>query len=101
MAGLFDLNKLGERLGGYVQGALGIQEEAAALALEVLRRGEMPRGEAARVTGRSERTARGILGALVEAGLFASDTPKGPVRLQFSVGSADVLFPRLFGAQAA
>ena len=37
------------------------------------------------------------LAKLVSAGLLVSDTPKGPVRLQFSVESADELFPRLFG----
>jgi hypothetical protein len=39
--------------------------------------------------------ARGVGGA----GLLVSNTVKGAVRLQFSVESADVLFPRLFAAQ--
>jgi Fic family protein len=99
MAGLFDLEQLEERLSHYVQTTLGFQEEVAALPLEVLRRGEMPRGDAARVTGRSERSARGMVGALVAAGLLVSDTVKGALRLRFSVDSADVLFPRLFAAQ--
>jgi hypothetical protein len=30
---------------------------------------------------------------------LASQTPKGPVRLQFSLQGADFLFPRLFGAE--
>jgi Fic family protein len=96
MSGLFDLNQLEGRITRYVREVLGMAEEAALLPLEVLRRGEMPRGDAARVTGRSERSARSLLGALVEVGLLTSQTAKGPVQLHFSVGSADTLFPQLF-----
>ena len=99
MAGLFDLEGLGDRLRRYVQQTLGLDEEASILPVEVLRRGELARGEAPRVLGRPERTARVVLGKLVEAELLKSETPKGPVRLHFSTDSADVLFPRLFGAQ--
>lgn len=68
-------------------------------ALEALHRGELARGEASRITGRPERTAREVLSKLIESGLLVSDTPKGPVRLAFTSASADVLFPRLFPAQ--
>jgi hypothetical protein len=43
-----------------------------------------------------ERTARRVLADVVAAGLFASDTPKGPVSLRFPVDKLDALFPRLF-----
>jgi Fic family protein len=99
MARMFDLEGLEERLKAYVQATLGLSEIAASLPLDVLRRGELQRGEAARITGRSERTARSLLASLVENGLLVSDTVKGPVRLHFSAESADVLFPRLFAAQ--
>jgi len=99
MNGLFDLERLEARLKGYVTTTLGFSDYAAAIPAEVLRRGELPRGEASRVTGRPERTARAALSALLEAGLLTSDTSKSPVRLKFSVKSSDVLFPRLFGAQ--
>jgi hypothetical protein len=59
-------------------------EDAAGLATEVLRRGEVSRGEAAAITGRSERTGRAAVAALIRAELLVSDTPKGPVRLRFS-----------------
>jgi hypothetical protein len=74
---------------------------AGKLVEDVLRRGEMPRGEATRVTGRSERTARDVLRTLIDAGLLTSETAKGPVQLRFSPSSADALFPRLFPAQVA
>jgi Fic family protein len=100
MSGLFDLDALGRRLQRHVRDSIGGTEAAALFAAEVLRRGEVPRGEASRITGRPERTARAALGKLVEAGLLRSETPKGPVRLRFSVASAEELFPRLFPAQA-
>lgn len=99
MTGLFDLERLEQRIEQYVQDSLGLSADVAQIPLAVLRRGELARGEATRLTGRSERTARAALSGLVEAGLLASDTAKGPVRLRFSADSADVLFPRLFAAQ--
>ncbi len=98
MSKMFELERLEERLVAYVA-TLDLPEAAAAIPIDVLRWGEMARGDAARVTGRSERGARDWLAKLVERGLLVSETAKGPVRLRFSVESADVLFPRLFGAQ--
>lgn len=99
MTELFDLDTLEGRLCRYVQQTLGLDQGSEALPIEVLRRGELPRGDAPRVIGRPERTARVVLSKLVSSGLLTSETPKGPVRLHFSTESADVLFPRLFGAQ--
>jgi Fic family protein len=96
MSGLFELRTLNRRLDAYVRRELNGGDSAAALVSEVLRRGEVPRGEASRITGRPERTARGVLGKLIDAGLLASATPKGPVSLRFSSTSADLLFPLLF-----
>lgn len=101
MSDLFDLANLEERLTRYVRESLRLEEYAAAIPVEVLRRGELARGEAARVTGRSERTARAAMSALLDAGLLVSDTPKSAVRLRFRADSADALFPRLFGAPTA
>jgi Fic family protein len=100
MTGIFELEKLQERLMIYVHETLGLPEHAVEVPLEVLRRGELARGEASRAAKTSERTARSALNALVRAGLLTSETAKSPVRLKFSVTSADVLFPRLFGAPA-
>ncbi len=100
MSTLFDLDSLGRRLHGYVVGTVGATEAGWLLVEEVLRRGEMARGDAARVSGRSERSARDQLKLLTEAGVLASSTPKGPVSLRFLPSASDVLFPRLFPAQA-
>jgi Fic family protein len=101
MSSVFELDALQQRLQAFAGGSLGGGEDAARLVAEVLRRGELPRGEATRAGSRSERTARASLRKLTDAGLLVSDTPKGPVRLHFSSSSADLLFPRLFPAQVA
>jgi Fic family protein len=72
MANLFDLEGLEDRLRSYVQQTLGLDEGASILPVEVLRRGELARGEAPHVLGRPERTSRMVLGKLVEAELFTS-----------------------------
>jgi Fic family protein len=97
---LFDLENMEERLTRYVRESLRLSDYAAAIPVEVLRRGELPRGEAGRITARPERTARAALSALISAGLLQSDSPKSAVRLRFSAENADELFPRLFGPQA-
>jgi Fic family protein len=95
MSGLFDLDRLGERLHLYARQE-GFRPEADRLLDEVLIRGEVPRGDAERATGLKERTARDLLSALVDAGILGSDTPKGPVSLRFPMKAVETLFPRLF-----
>ncbi len=95
MTGLFALETLADRLRIYVS-RRGLKPQAFDLLEEALRRGELPRGEAGRVTGLKERTARDLLGELVGLGVLGSDTPKGPVSLRFPLDAAEVLFPALF-----
>ena len=100
MGNLFEFDRLRGRLQQYVSGQLGLGVEATALIDEVFLRGQLPRGEAARITKRPERTARDILGKLVRAGLLESETPKGDVFLHLSSDSAQFLFPMLFPENA-
>lgn len=95
MGGLFALDALAGRLRLYV-GRRGLKPRAFDLLEQVLQRGEVPRGDAARITGLRERGARTLLASLVEDGIVASDTPKGPVSLRFPLHAAEVLFPGLF-----
>jgi Fic family protein len=99
MSRLFDLAGLRQRLRAYASETLNTGDAGAALVDGVLARGEIARGEAALIIGRSERAARETLSRLTEQGLLASATPKGPVSLRFTSSSADVLFPLLFPAQ--
>lgn len=57
--------------------------ESIYLLREVLLRGEILRGETARITGRPERTARLILRDPLGQHLLTVDAEKGPVRLAF------------------
>jgi len=96
MSGLFDLDNLGRRLRTYVERNEKLKPEAARLLEEALIRGEFDRGEAPRITGVPERSARRIVNDVVEAGLLASETPKGPLSLRFPDEALETLFPRLF-----
>jgi Fic family protein len=96
MAGLFDLDTLAGRLGRYVAQSETLAPEAARLLHEALIRGEFARGEASRITGLPETSARRVLRGLTGEGLLASDTEKGPVSLRFPTHTLETLFPRLY-----
>jgi Fic family protein len=96
MSDLFDIGTLSRRLRHYVARSETLKPEAARLLDEALTRGEFERGEVPRITGLPERTARRAFNEVLEIGLLASDTPKGPVSLRFPVDTLDLLFPRLF-----
>ena len=95
MADLFALDTLVGRLKLYVS-RRELRPEAFPLLEQVLQRGELPRGEAGRVTGLKERSARDLLATMIADGVLGSDTPKGPVSLHFPLDAAEILFPRLF-----
>jgi Fic family protein len=62
----------------------------------VLYRGELPRGEAARVVNTGDRQARRIVSALLEHGVLASESPRAPLRLVFPAQLASRWMPGLF-----
>ncbi|NIR61323.1 MAG: Fic family protein [Gammaproteobacteria bacterium] len=98
------LESLTDRIHGYVDlcsrrmlpGQPRLRPEAVHLLREVLLRGEISRGEAPRVTGLAERTARMVLRELLEAGLLHSESPKRPVRLGMPASVAPRWFPDLY-----
>ena len=96
MAGLFELKTLGSRLRRLVEDSATLKPKTARLLDEALCRGEVQRGEVCRITGLPERTARRVLSDAIDAGLLASETPKGPVSLRFPSDCLEVLFPRLY-----
>ena len=98
MSSLFDLPNLTARLRLFVDRSSTLKPEAARLLEEAAIRGEFPRGDADRITRLPQRTARVVLAQLVEEGLRASETPKGPVSLRFPANTLDLLFPQLFPA---
>ena len=96
MATLFDLETLDNRLKRYVERSENLKPEAAYLLQEALMRGRFERGEAGRITGLPERTARRVLNDLIAEGLLGSATPKTPVSLRFPSHTLEALFPRLY-----
>lgn len=96
MTELFDLETLAKRLERFVRRNEKLPDESTGLLLEALRRGEFERGEAARITGLAERSARRVLKELTEGGLLDSATPKGPVSLRFPAETLEILFPKLY-----
>ena len=103
MERLLDIDGMLERIRGYIDlrsqkmvpGALPIKSEAFLLLKEAFLSGEFPRGQAARITGLGERTAREVLRRLTNEGLLVSDTPKSPVRLVFSAATSTYWLPNL------
>jgi Fic family protein len=96
MSSLFDLDRLAARLRELVRSHRDLKPEATRLLEEALVRGEVERGDASRITGLPERSARRVLSDLAAAGLLASATPKGPVSLRFPAEHLEILFPLLF-----
>ena len=96
MSGLFELETLARRMRTFVERSETLKPEAARLLEEALIRGEFERGDVPRITGLPERTARRVFNDVIDAGLLASRTPKGPVSLRFPADTVDALFPRLF-----
>lgn len=92
---LFDLDRLGDRLERHVDSSEELAAESTSLLREGLVRGEFERGEAPRLTGLPERSARRVLGRLIDAGMLASDSPKGAVSLRFPASALETLFPKL------
>ncbi len=95
MGDLFEFDHLAGRLKRYVE-RQQLKTQAFLILERVLLQGEMPRGEAERITGLKERGARMVLASLIEQGILGSDTPKGAVSLRFPSDAVDLLFPRLF-----
>jgi Fic family protein len=95
MTGLFAFDALVDRLRLYTAHRAW-RPEAALLLERVLQQGKVPRGDAARMTGLRERSARDLLAKLVADGILGSATPKGPVSLRFPVRAVEQLFPGLF-----
>jgi Fic family protein len=62
----------------------------------VLYRGELPRGDAAKIVGTGERQARRIVSALVDKGVLTSESARAPLRLAFPAALASRWMPGLF-----
>jgi Fic family protein len=103
MSKMLDLNNLLKRVEQYISlrsnhlipGVEPIRPEALHLIREAYTFGAFARGQASRLTGLKERTARTLLSELIDEGLLVSDTPKGMVRLHFCAHLLPFWFPDL------
>jgi len=103
MRDLLDLDRMQNRIMGHAERGEAAKELPAGSGLvlrEVFLRGQIPRGEVARIIGVSPRTAQTVTGRLLRTGLLVSDSPKGPVRLGFPSAAAGSYLPNLFPAGA-
>jgi len=92
----FELTSLERRLRRLVANHDRLAPEAAELLVHAAARGEFERGDASRIAGLPERSARRVLADTIALGLIDSTTPKGPVSLRFPAASASELFPGVF-----
>lgn len=99
MASVLELDQIERRLESFFQilhDRKLMRSEAFFLLREVFLRGEVPRGEASRIMGLAESTAREAVRRLVMIGLLQSDTPKAPLKIRFTLNFAAYLFPSLY-----
>ena len=96
MASLFDLENLNQRFEIFVKKNDHLKPESMKLLQEALMRGQFDRGDAQRISGLPERSARRVLNELVGTGLLASASAKTPVSLRFPSDALETLFPKLY-----
>jgi len=99
MSGCLAVDTLVPRITGHAElrTATGDLPKGASLLLrEVCLRGEIPRGDAARVIGKSARTAQPVVRKLLDAGYLKSPSDKGPLRLGFPQEALSAWLPGLF-----
>ncbi len=99
MNDLVDPQMIEVRVIGYIrrrsnEGSL--RTEAQHVLLGLIHRGELTRGDAIRISGLKERTARDLVGQMLREGLVASDSPKGKLRIAFPDAVREYYFPQLF-----
>lgn len=99
MNNLLDFKVLSKRIRIHVEEMIAMKElprGSYSLLREALLIGKFERGKAKKITGFKDRAAREVLYALVKKGLLISDTPRGPVRIGFSIDVVERWFPLLY-----
>jgi Fic family protein len=97
MRSMFEFERLEQRVEHYFRNVrLDLRPESAQLYIAAVRTGEIERGEAPRLTGLKERTARDVLSILLRERFLVSDSPKGKLRAGFPVIALGTMFPNLY-----
>ena len=103
MGELLALDGILNRIAGYAERRESAKElpRGSALVLrEIFLRGEITRGDVARIIGASPRTTQKVTGELLARRLTTSVSPKGPLHLGFPADAAGYYFPNLYPAGA-
>jgi Fic family protein len=103
MQELLGLDRVLNRIAGYAERRESAKElpRGSALVLrELFLRGEIARGDVARIVGTSPRTGQKVTRELLSQRLVASSSPKGPLRLGFPADAAGYYFPNLYPVDA-
>lgn len=104
MRDLIEPDRLRARIGLWAEEEIRagkLPQKSTAIFEALLYRGELPRGDVAGLLGVVDRQARRITSALLERGVLASDSARGPLRLAFPAALAGRWMPGLFPEQAA
>jgi Fic family protein len=99
MGELLALDRMVNRIVGYAERreyAKELPRGSALVLRELFLRGEVARGDIARIIGASPRTAQKVTGELVARRLVTSSSPKGPLQLGFPADAASEYFPNLY-----
>jgi Fic family protein len=104
MKSLLNLDELYNRISGYVQlrsqnmlpGENPLRIEAKYILTEVMMRGQVKRGEVARITGLGDRTARELTSQLLDEELLASSNHKKPLQFNIPPKVVGYYFPSLY-----
>lgn len=104
MKTMLDLDNLYQRITGYVQlrsqnmlqNERILRSEARYILTEVMMRGEVPRGEVARITGLGKRTARDLTSQLLDEELVLSKNHKSPLVFNIPSKVVGYYFPSLY-----
>jgi Fic family protein len=103
MQELLALDGMLNRIAGYAERRESARELPGGSALvlrELFLRGEIARGDVARIIGASPRTGQKVTGELLSQRLVTSSSPKGPLRPGFPADAAGYYFPNLYPAGA-
>ena len=103
MEGLVQPDRLRDRILIWTEEEIranALPPKAGAVLEAVLYRGELPRGDVARILGTSERNARRVTSALLERDVLVSASTRAPLRLAFPAKLAPRWMPGLFPEQS-
>lgn len=101
MQELLALDAMQNRIAGYAgrrESARELPRGSALVLRELFLRGEIGRGEVARIIGASPRTGQKVTAELLAQRLVTSASPKGPLRPGFPGDAAGSYFPNLYPA---